>query len=66
MPRRTDDEAKDIPGFLTLAGVYERDTAEAWARNPGPVEEAMHGMRKIAAIYVRGMIKTGIRHRDNG
>jgi hypothetical protein len=63
LPRRTADEARDIPGFLTLARVYEQQTAEAWAMNPGPVEDALHGLRKLAAIYVRAMVSNGVRTR---
>ena len=63
LPRRTNDEAKDIPGFLTLARRYERKIEDAWADNPGPVEEAIQGLRKVAAIYVRAMVMNGIRKR---
>ncbi len=63
LPRRTDDEAKDVPGFLTLARRYERKVEDDWADQPGPVEDALHGLRKLAAIYIRSMIYTGIRFR---
>lgn len=63
LARRTDDEAKDIPGFLTLARRYERKVEEHWADNPG-VEKALHGLRKVAAIYVRSMMYCGIRGRE--
>lgn len=60
LARRTSDEAKDIPGFLTLLRRYIRKTEEDWADNPGPVKEAEEGLRKIAAIAMRGMIYNGI------
>jgi hypothetical protein len=71
LPRRTDDEAKDVPGFLTLLRRYTRRTEDAWADLPaeelsehGPqVREALGGMRKLAAICVRAMIYNGIRFR---
>ena len=70
LPRRTDDEAKDVPGFLTLARRYERQIEDSWADKPGVildsrtmVEEAVHGLRKVAAIYVRSMIYCGVLNR---
>ncbi len=68
LPRRTDDEAKDVPGFLTLGRRYLRKAEDAWADNPGTgnpaqVEEALHGLRKLAAIFIRAMIYNGIRRR---
>jgi len=71
LPRRTDDEAKDVPGFLTLARVYMRRCEDNWANNPGmmqpdgqvQVEEALHDLRKLAAIFVRAMIYNGVRRR---
>lgn len=70
LPRRTDDEAKDVPGFLTLLrclyaadggrlGGSARGGAQR-ARSPGPQRG---GMRKLAAICVRAMIYNGIRFR---
>lgn len=60
LPRRTDDEAKEIPGFLTLLRRYTRKTEDNWADLPGPVKSAEEGLRKIAAIALRGMIYTRI------
>ena len=62
----TDDrtaEARDVPGFLTLARVYERRVEEVWANEPAPVINALHGLRKVAAIYIRAMVYCGIRWR---
>jgi hypothetical protein len=65
LPRRTDsDEAKDVAGFLTLIRRYVRKTEDAWADQPGPVKEAEEGLRKIAAIALRGMVYTRIWHRE--
>lgn len=59
----TTGEAVDVPAFLTLLRVYTRRVEDVWADNPAPVEEALHGMRKLAGICIRGMIYTGIRWR---
>jgi hypothetical protein len=63
LPRRTDDEAKDPQGFATLGRVYLRKLEDDWAMNPGPVEAAFHDLRKLSAVFVRGMIYCGIRTR---
>jgi hypothetical protein len=68
LSRRTDDEAKDIPGFATLGRRYLRKLEDAWADNPGvgtpsQVPQAQHALRKLAAIFVRGMAYTGVRTR---
>lgn len=65
LPRRTDDEAKDVPGFLTLARRYERHVEDAWADSPGVgnppvVIESLNGLRKLTAIYLRSMIYCGV------
>jgi len=66
LPRRTDnDEAKDIPGFLTLIRRYVRKTEDNWSDKPGPVKEAEEGMRKISAIALRCMLYTKIWHRKS-
>ena len=59
LPIRTDDEAKDVAGFLTLGRAYVRKCEDAWTNNPGEQEdgqvqvpEALHGLRKIATIFV--------------
>jgi len=74
LPRRTSDEAKDVPGFLTLARLYMDRTAAAWADQPGKpcviirdhepefmvqVPDALAGLRKVAGIMVRAMIYNG-------
>lgn len=56
-------EAHDVPGFLTLARRYMRKIEDAWADQPAPVEDALDGLRKVAAIFVRAMIYTRIRWR---
>jgi hypothetical protein len=66
LPRRTEaDEAKDVPGFATLGRRYLRKMEDDWADKPGTpqVEEALHGLRKLGAIFVRGMIYNGVRRR---
>lgn len=68
LPRRTDDEAKDVPGFLTLGRRYLRKVEDDWADNPGEgepaqVPAALNGLRKLAAIFIRGMVYTKILRR---
>lgn len=68
LPRRTDDEAKDVPAFATLARRYMRHLEDHWADQPGTgdppqVEDALKDLRKLAAIFVRAMIYNGIRYR---
>lgn len=69
LPRRTEDsndktaEANDVAGFLTLARRYERKIEDDWADQPAPVEDALHGLRKVAAIFTRSMIYCGVRNR---
>lgn len=74
LPRRIADEARTVPRFLNLARVYMDRTAADWADNPGEsnqghgspvvVPKALHGLRKSAAVLVRGMIYCGIRFRN--
>jgi predicted neutral ceramidase superfamily lipid hydrolase len=63
LSRRTDDEAKDVPGFLTLLRVYLRKAEDAFAMNAGN-EEALHELRKVTAIGVRAMMYCGSRRRE--
>lgn len=68
---RTADEAKDVPGFLTLLRVYLRKAEHAWASEGGAVQpdgqiqvpEALNGLRKLAGIAIRAMIYNGVRSR---
>jgi hypothetical protein len=73
LERRTEDEAKDVPGFLTLVDRYRRLTADQWSDLPGKLQpdgrnqvpEALHGLRKIAGIAIVAMIYNGIRSRPS-
>jgi hypothetical protein len=74
LPRRTDeDEAKDVPGFLTLGRRYLRKAEDAWSDEKGRADatdarglerfaytRANEHVRKLAAIFVRAMVYTGI------
>ena len=76
LSRRTEEgEAKDVPGFLTLGRRYLREAEDQWADTEAgiiPAGDEMAGgtglsytpanqtMRKLAAIFIRGMIYTGI------
>lgn len=60
LPRRTTDEAADVPGFCTLMRRYLRKVEDDWADNQGPVKAAEEGLRKLAAIALRGMVYTRI------
>lgn len=63
LPRRTEDsEAKDPAGFATLGRRYLHKLEDAWADNADN-EPALHVLRKLAAIFVRGMIYGGVRTR---
>ncbi|MBY3263895.1 hypothetical protein HFO15_19915 [Rhizobium laguerreae] len=63
LARRTDDsEALQVPSYLTLGQVYLNKAAEDWALNAGD-ELALHGLRKVAGIFVRGMVYCGVRNR---
>lgn len=65
LPRRTDDEAKEPAAFATLGRRYLRKLEDDWADQPGPVvEDALHDLRKLSAIFLRGMIYCGIRDRE--
>lgn len=74
LDRRTADEAKDPPGFATLGRRYLRKLEDDWADNPGTanlnvheppyvVEAALHDLRKLSAIFLRGMVYCGVRNR---
>jgi hypothetical protein len=71
LPRRTEDEAKDVAGFATLGRRYLRKLEDNWADKPGTmspegtvvVEDALHDLRKLSTIFLRGMIYCGIRKR---
>lgn len=63
LDRRTEaGEAKDPAAFATLGRVYLRRLEDAWADNRGN-EESLPYLRKVAAIFVRGMIYNGVRYR---
>ncbi|RDJ35313.1 MAG: hypothetical protein DWQ19_10895 [Crenarchaeota archaeon] len=65
LARRTSDEAKDVPGFVVLGNRYIRKIEDDWADQPGPVvEDALHGLRKVATIFLRGMVYCGVRPRQ--
>jgi hypothetical protein len=63
LPRRTDDEAKEPAGFFALGRVYLRRGEDAWADNAG-TEACLPSLRKLAAIFIRGMIYCGVRFRS--
>jgi len=62
LERRTGDEAKEPAGFFTLGQVYLRRGEDAWADNAG-TEACLPSLRKLAAIFIRGMIYCGVRFR---
>ena len=70
LPRRTDDEAKSIPSFCKMGEIYSDRAAVAWNdqqadEESGQVEDALHAVRKCAAIYLRGMVYCGVRYRKD-
>ena len=62
LERRTGDEAKEPAGFFTLGQVYLARGEAAWADNAG-TEACLPSLRKLAAIFVRGMVYCGVRPR---
>lgn len=72
LARRTDDEATEVPAFCTMLRNYTMRCEMDWIDNPGTkqpdgqvqVSKALHGLRKISAIALRGMIYNGVRNRD--
>jgi len=62
LPRRTDDEAKEPAGFATLGQVYLRRLEDAWADNAGTAQSLPY-LRKLAGIFIRGMIYCGVTRR---
>jgi hypothetical protein len=64
LPRRTEDEAKEPASFATLGRRYLRHLEDHWADQPGPVvEDCLKDLRKLSAIFIRGMIYCGVRER---
>ena len=71
LDRRTGDEAKDVASFATLGRVYLRKMEDNWSSKAAvqqdsgntAVTECLHDLRKLSAIFVRGMIYCGIKHR---
>ncbi len=62
LERRTGDEAKEPAGVFTLGQVYLRRGEDAWADHAG-TEASLPSLRKLAAIFVRGMVYCGVRPR---
>lgn len=62
LPRRTDDEAKEPAGFATLGQVYLRRLEDTWADNAGTAQSLPY-LRKLAGIFIRGMIYCGVTRR---
>jgi len=63
LERRTGDEAKEPAGFFTLGHVYLNRGEALWADNAG-TEACLPSLRKLAAIFVRGMVYCGITYRE--
>lgn len=47
-----------VGDFCTMMQYYQNELVEAWTKNPGD-EQALHTMRKIAAIAVNCMEQNG-------
>lgn len=52
-----------VGDFVTMMQQYQNNMVAAWTNNPGD-EEALHVMRKIAAIAVNCMEQHGALHRS--
>jgi hypothetical protein len=62
LDRRTEDEAKSPADFATLGRTYIRRLEDSWTDNAG-IEKSLPNLRKLAGIFVRGMIYNGVRFR---
>jgi len=55
---RTDNSEKTVGDYLTMLESYRRRASDAWTDNAG-TQDALHVIRKIAAIAVRCMEEHG-------
>lgn len=60
---RSDSLDHGVEGRLLTLDVYTRKAIEAWVENPG-TDEALHGLRKVAAIAVRALEQYGCPRRE--
>ena len=60
---RSDDTNYGLPGQLLTLQTYARKALDAWVENPGQ-DEALHQLRKVAAIAVRGLETEGCPRRE--
>ncbi len=71
LPRRGEDEASQVPAFCVLLRQYVYQCEADWAFQAATEQPdgqlqcaaALHGLRKLAGIAVRGMIYNGVRDR---
>lgn len=61
--KRADDIDHGIAGRLVTIQAYLNKAQEAWVMEPG-YESALHNLRKIATIAIRGMLHYGVRKRE--
>jgi len=54
-----------IGEFLLLIEAYVAQARTDWSREPKPVREALHGLRKIAGIAVNAMEQHGAPVRED-
>lgn len=62
-PDRTDGSVKSVGDYITMLNTYQRRATDAWTNIPGN-RQALHEIRKIAAIAVRCMEEHGIELRS--
>ena len=60
---RADNIDHGIAGRLVTIQAYLNKAQEAWVMEPG-YESALHNLRKIASIAIRGMLHYGVRKRE--
>ncbi len=60
---RSDEVYYGLPGQLLTLQRYARKALDAWVDNPGN-DEALHELRKVAAIAVRGLVLEGCPRRE--
>lgn len=60
---RADASDYGVTGQLLTLSTYTRKAVDAWVNN-GTEEESLHGLRKVAAIAIRALIKNGCPRRE--
>lgn len=60
---RSDEAHYGTPGQVLTLQVYARKALDAWVTNPGN-DQALHELRKCAAIAIRALVTEGCPRRE--